>query len=159
MYEKVLLREIGISHGREQQSNVFPGMDGEAPLHAGVQTGDHLPEFSGGARLHGILPQPPRGGSGGHPLYRVLEGKMKLTEGKMTTFIDFPIEETETVLEVMKRAEKAGDMASLKWCARCLGWLYEVSEAGDGDDEFYPAKFFNMAWAERLRNDPQPEAL
>ena len=84
---------------------------------------------------------------------------MKVDTGGMTDFLTLPIEETEAIITAIKKAEKAGDLAALQWCARRLIWLYdEASGVTEYDDHNYPAHLFNKAWAKELDTDPPPES-
>ena len=84
---------------------------------------------------------------------------MILDTGKMTEFLSLPAGEAEAIIEAIKQAEQTNDIEALKWCARRIIWLADVSEIESGDDEHYPARFFNMAWNETLKNDPTPESI
>ena len=53
---------------------------------------------------------------------------MKADEKGCIDMMHLPIEETGTVIAAIKKAEKAGDLAALQWCARRLTWLYELYE-------------------------------
>ena len=84
---------------------------------------------------------------------------MKLDKGQMTDFLSLPAEEAEKTIEAMKLAEQTNDIEGLKWCARRIVWLCEGAGHERGDDEAYPARLFNKAWADLSKNDPPPESI
>jgi len=84
---------------------------------------------------------------------------MKTDKTGSTEFLALPAGEAERTIEAMKQAERAGDTEALKWCARRIAWLDEISEVTYGEDFFCPVDAFNKAWEETLKNDPPPESI
>ena len=84
---------------------------------------------------------------------------MKTGSGRSTDFLALPAEEAERTLEALKQAEKTNDIEALKWCARRLVWLDEVSEIISGEDDYYPEHLFNKAWRGELKHDPPPASI
>ena len=78
---------------------------------------------------------------------------MKLDDRGSTDFLMLPANEAEKTIEAMKKAEEISDIEALKWCARRIAWLSDVSETIRGDDEAYPARLFNKAWRKKLETD------
>ncbi|MCL2277180.1 MAG: hypothetical protein FWC21_04720 [Treponema sp.] len=74
-------------------------------------------------------------------------------------FLELPAEEMEKLIEAMKKAEQENDVEALKWCARRMVWLNDISQIIIEDDPFYPERIFNMTWNEHLKNDPVPESI
>ncbi|MDR2717177.1 MAG: hypothetical protein LBB89_03810 [Treponema sp.] len=80
---------------------------------------------------------------------------MKLNKDKSADFYHFPVEETDRVMAEMAQAEKTGDLAALKRCARLLLWLWGAFQ-DDLCGSFEPFNFescqfsnvreFNAAW-------------
>lgn len=88
------------------------------------------------------------------PVYPKEEKDMKVTRGE-TEVIGFPHTEMKTVLSVMRKAEKAGDIKALQWSARRIAWLYQRAWAIDSECET-DAALFNEVWREMLKTDPVP---
>ena len=86
---------------------------------------------------------------------------MKANKSGFIDLMHFPIEETTAVIEAMKKAEQAGDLPALKWCARRVIQLFDLFEDDPcGSDEPYiPVKVFNEIWETELRHDPAPESI
>jgi hypothetical protein len=84
---------------------------------------------------------------------------MKIDDGGMTMFLEFPMEETKAVIKAMKKALKKNDIEALKWAARRMVWLRKSSESCSGGDEFFPAIHFNKAWKKELKTDPPPASI
>lgn len=84
---------------------------------------------------------------------------MKLDSGRSTDFVSLPAEEAEKTIEAIKQAEQTNDIEALKWCARRIVWLDDVSEIVCGDDTFHPAHLFNKTWADTLKTDPVPDSI
>ena len=84
---------------------------------------------------------------------------MKLDKIKMTEFLMLPADEAKAIIATLKQAEKTNDIEALKWGARRIVWLDDASEIGSGDDEFYPERLFNIAWAKEIESDPPPESI
>jgi hypothetical protein len=59
----------------------------------------------------------------------------------------------------MEQAEKAGDLESLRWCARMLKWLWDQGEVNSYDTCCYTEKLFNRAWNYVLEKDPPPASI
>jgi hypothetical protein len=83
---------------------------------------------------------------------------MKITDG-MTKMIGMPHIEAYNVIDAIESAEKAGDLAALKWCARRIVWLYEQGESYSSDMYGYDEKLFNNTYADILKRDPPPESI
>jgi hypothetical protein len=83
---------------------------------------------------------------------------MKVESG-MTDMVEFPIEETDKIMEAMEQAEKAGDLKALQWCARFLRWLWDEGGVVSVDDYCYSEDLFNKMWDSLLKNDPAPDSI
>jgi hypothetical protein len=84
---------------------------------------------------------------------------MKLSDGRMTDYLELSAEEAKKVIEAMKLAEQTNDTEALKWAARRIVWLDNTAEITEGDDYSYPCHLFNKAWAEMLKTDPPPKSI
>ena len=84
---------------------------------------------------------------------------MKIDSGRETGFLALPAEEAGKTIEAMKKAEETSDIEALKWCARRIVWLDDVSEIIGGEDYFYRAYLFNKAWQKELKTDPVPDSI
>ena len=86
---------------------------------------------------------------------------MKADKSGSVDFMHFPIKETKTVIEAMKKAEQAGDLPALKWCARRVMRLFGLFEDDPcGCDELYiPVNVFNEIWETELKHDVAPESI
>ena len=84
---------------------------------------------------------------------------MKLNSEGMTEFLYLPAEEAERTLEALKQAEQTNDIEALKWCARRLVWLDDTAQIGNGDDSFYPSRFFNKDWKKEIEDDLIPDSI
>ena len=80
-------------------------------------------------------------------------------EREFTVTVDFPLEETDGVIEAMSQAAKAGDLAALQWCTRRLEWLWDGAEVSSGEMSEYAARLFNEAWAAGMAVDPPPDSI
>jgi len=83
---------------------------------------------------------------------------MKVESG-MTEMVEFPIEETDKIMDAMEQAEKAGDLKALQWCARFLRWLWDEGGIVSVDDYCYNEGLFNKMWDSLLKADPAPETI
>ena len=83
---------------------------------------------------------------------------MKIDSG-LTDFLMLPAEEAGKTIEAMKRADEINDIEALKWCARRIAWLDDVSEIIDGEDYYYRAHLFNKAWKKELESDAVPDSI
>jgi hypothetical protein len=83
---------------------------------------------------------------------------MKVVSG-MTDMVEFPIEETDRIMDAMEQAEKAGDLPALQWCARFLMWLWGEGNIIGVDDYCYSESLFNKMWNSLLKADPAPESI
>jgi hypothetical protein len=83
---------------------------------------------------------------------------MKVVSG-MTDMVEFPIEETDKIMDAMEQAEKAGDLPALQWCARFLRWLWDEGGIMETDSYCYSESLFNKAWEGLLKSDPAPESI
>jgi len=83
---------------------------------------------------------------------------MKVVSG-MTDMVEFPIEETDKIIDAMEQAEKAGDVKALQWCARFLRWLWDEGGIVSVDDYCYNEGLFNKMWDCLLKADPAPETI
>ena len=86
---------------------------------------------------------------------------MKPDKDGCVEMIHFPIEETGAVIIAMRRAEQAGDLAALQWCARRLIWLYELFEDDTFEicDPYILPKAFDGFWQRLSKTDPPPESI
>ena len=86
---------------------------------------------------------------------------MKTRSGRIGGDVDallFPVEETEAVIEAMSKAEKAGDLESLQWCARRMAWLLTQTDNSFGE-AWVEVGLFNFQWETMLKEDPPPEHI
>jgi hypothetical protein len=83
---------------------------------------------------------------------------MKVVDG-MTDMVEFPIEETDRIMDAMEQAEKAGDLPALQWCARFLRWLWNEGGIMETDNYCYSEDLFNKMWDSLLKSDPAPESI
>ena len=98
---------------------------------------------------------------------------MKVVSG-VTDMVEFPIEETDKIMDALEQAEKSGDLKSLQWCARFLRWLWDEGDVigvddycySEGlfnkfgvDDYCYSEGLFNKLWDSLLKSDPPPEGI
>jgi hypothetical protein len=98
---------------------------------------------------------------------------MKFDKNGMTDFVHFPVDETGEIMAVMERAEKKGNLKTLRWCARRLLWIYKIMLEKDGtcysdtgtlfynnenDGPTYTVRKFNRAYKSAIKDDPLPEA-
>ena len=86
---------------------------------------------------------------------------MKVDNTGSIDLMHFPIEETKTVIEAMKKAEQEGDLPALQWCARRVIQLFGLFEDDPcGSDEPYiPVKVFNEIWETEFKHDVAPESI
>ena len=84
---------------------------------------------------------------------------MELDSGGLTDFLMLPAEEAKIITDELKKAEKTNDIEALKWCARRIVWLDDVSEIISSGDNFYPAHVFNKAWEKELKSDTVPDSM
>jgi len=73
--------------------------------------------------------------------------------------VEFPLYETQNIMEAMEQAEKAGDLKALQWCARFLITLWDDAEVCRVDDFSNSAHMFNRMWDSLLKSDPAPESI
>jgi hypothetical protein len=98
---------------------------------------------------------------------------MKLDRSGFTELVHFPVDETKEIMAVMERAEKRGNLKTLRWCARRLLWIYKIMLEKDGtcgsdagtlfyngvdDGQAYTVRKFNRAYKSAIKDDPLPEA-
>ena len=81
------------------------------------------------------------------------------TENGDTEMLEFPVEETERVIEAMSKAEQTGDLEGLCWASRRLKWLYAQAETSTGSFGRQAVRWFNLAWDEQIKADPPPESI
>jgi hypothetical protein len=84
---------------------------------------------------------------------------MKVEKDGMTDMVEFPLAETDKIMDAMEQAEKAGDLEALKWCARFLRWLWDEGDVIGSDAYFRAERLFNKMWGSLLKNDPPPESI
>jgi len=84
---------------------------------------------------------------------------MKVEEKGSTKMVEFPLDETDRIMDAMEQAEKAGDLKALQWCARRLQWLWQEGDVISTDKYWRVENLFNTAWAALSKNDPAPESI
>ena len=86
---------------------------------------------------------------------------MKANETGGVGLMHFPIEETKTVIDAMKKAEQAADLPALKRCARRVIRLFGLFEDDvcESDEPYIPVKVFNEIWETELKHDPAPDSI
>jgi hypothetical protein len=78
---------------------------------------------------------------------------LKLKNGKVE-MAGLAHDELKTIMEIMDRAEKDGDLKALKWSARKIAWLYKTAELIDCEYSEITVNLFNDAWQGFLKLDP-----
>jgi hypothetical protein len=70
--------------------------------------------------------------------------------------VGLPHDEFRTVMKAMEEAQRTGDIEVLKWSARMILMLYELSEIIEFEYSDTSARIFNTVWKTLQKIDKAP---